>query len=298
MSNVQPAEISTSPVPGAGIPALEARKLVRELGNDFKTRILHDIDLVINPGEFVSLTGPSGSGKSTLLYLLSDLDRPTSGEVLIEGVPTSAMSDSERDELRATRLGFVFQFHFLLPEFTALENVMIPLLHRRDIRQADARVRALDVLKTLEMADFANRRPTQLSGGQQQRVSIARAIVQRPKILFADEPTGNLDSAAGVAVMNIFEKFVRDDGMTIVMVTHEPSFAARAQREVQLLDGRIKQIVTLKKSTNVLAVCAITTAYSPTRSSRWANHRQTGPYHKKVLGLASVTPAHQSALCV
>lgn len=254
MSNAQPAEISTSSVPGVGIPALEARKLVRDLGDDFKTRILHDIDLVINPGEFVSLTGPSGSGKSTLLYLLSALDRPTSGEVLIEGVPTSAMSDSERNEVRSTRLGFVFQFHFLLPEFTALENVMIPLLHRRDIRQADARVRALEVLKTLEMDGFANRRPTQLSGGQQQRVSIARAIVQHPKILFADEPTGNLDSAAGVAVMNIFEKFVRDDGMTIVMVTHEPSFAARAQREVQLLDGRIKQIVTLKKSTNVLAV--------------------------------------------
>lgn len=229
------------------VPALEARALVRDLGDDFKTRILHDIDLVIHQGEFVSLTGPSGSGKSTLLYLLSALDRPTSGEVLIEGVPTSAMSDSERNEVRGKRLGFVFQFHFLLPEFTALENVMIPLLHRRDIRQADARVRALEVLKTLEMADFADRRPTQLSGGQQQRVSIARAIVHRPKILFADEPTGNLDSAAGVAVMNIFEKFVRDDGMTIVMVTHEPSFAARAQREVQLLDGRIKQIVSLEK---------------------------------------------------
>ena len=157
------------------------------------------------------------------------------------------MSDSERDELRAMRLGFVFQFHFLLPEFTALENVMVPLLHRRDIRQADARVRALEVLKTLEMDGFANRRPTQLSGGQQQRVSIARAIVQRPKILFADEPTGNLDSAAGVAVMNIFEKFVHDDGMTIVMVTHEPSFAARAQREVKLLDGRIKEIIVPEK---------------------------------------------------
>ncbi len=229
------------------VPALETRKLVRELGDDFKTRILHDIDLIINPGEFVSLTGPSGSGKSTLLYLLSALDRPTSGEVLIEGVPTASMSDNERNHVRGTRLGFVFQFHFLLPEFTALENVMIPLLHRRDIRQADARIRALEVLKTLEMGDFANRRPTQLSGGQQQRVSIARAIVHRPKILFADEPTGNLDSAAGVAVVNIFEKFVREDGMTIVMVTHEASFAARAQREVKLLDGRVHQIVNLVK---------------------------------------------------
>jgi lipoprotein-releasing system ATP-binding protein len=227
--------------------ALEARKLVRDFGADFKTRILHDIDLAIAPGEFVSLTGPSGSGKSTLLYLLSALDRPTSGQVFIEGIETSSLSDRERDQVRGRRLGFVFQFHFLLPEFTAVENVMIPLMNQHEVRQADARVRALEVLKTLDMADFADRRPTQLSGGQQQRVSIARAIVHRPKILFADEPTGNLDSTAALAVMNIFERFVRDDGMTIVMVTHEPSFAALAQREVKLLDGRVAEIVLRKK---------------------------------------------------
>jgi lipoprotein-releasing system ATP-binding protein len=227
-------------------PALEARKVVRDFGGDFKTRVLHDIDLVIAPGEFVSLTGPSGSGKSTLLYLLSALDRPTSGQVFIEGIETSSLSDRERDQVRGRRLGFVFQFHFLLPEFTAVENVMIPLMNHLDIRQAQARNRAMDVLRILDMADFAERRPTQLSGGQQQRVSIARAIVHRPKILFADEPTGNLDSTAAIAVMNIFEKFVRDDGMTIVMVTHEPSFAARAQREVKLRDGRIAEIVRLR----------------------------------------------------
>ncbi len=224
-------------------PALETRQLVRDLGTEVRTRILHGIDLTVAPGEFVSLTGPSGSGKSTLLYLMSALDRPTSGEVFIEGVATAALDDHARDELRGSRLGFVFQFHFLLPEFTALENVMIPLLRRRELSTAQARARALEVLGTLGLADFAGRRPTQLSGGQQQRVSIARAIVHKPQILFADEPTGNLDSAAGLAVMDIFERFVHDDGMTIVMVTHEPSYAARAQREIRLRDGLIAEIV-------------------------------------------------------
>jgi lipoprotein-releasing system ATP-binding protein len=234
---------SVAPPRVEGTPALEARQVVRDLGDEVKTRILHGIDLTVAAGEFVSLTGPSGSGKSTLLYLLGALDRPTSGEVFVDGIATAKLSTAERDALRGERLGFVFQFHFLLPEFTAVENVMIPLLHRRDVRQADAHAQALAVLATLEMREFANRRPNQLSGGQQQRVSIARAIVHRPKILFADEPTGNLDSKAGLAVMEIFEKFVRDDAMTIVMVTHEPSYAARAQREVKMLDGKIAEIL-------------------------------------------------------
>jgi len=138
----------------------------------------------------------------------------------------------------------VFQFHFLLPEFTALENAMIPMLRRRDLRPAEARRRAGDVLASLGLGDLLGRRPTQLSGGQQQRVAIARAIAHRPRILLADEPTGNLDSAAGAQVMEIFEQLVRD-GMTVVMVTHEASYAARAQREIRLRDGRIVEVVAV-----------------------------------------------------
>ncbi len=224
-------------------PALEARKLVRDLGEEVKTRILHEIDLTIAPGEFVSVTGPSGSGKSTLLYLLGALDRPTSGEVLIEGTPTRQLDDLARGTLRGQRLGFVFQFHFLLPEFTAIENVLIPSMRRRDISPSDARQRAIDDLTALGLGDHLDRRPTQLSGGQQQRVSIARAISHRPRILLADEPTGNLDSAAGESVMDIFDHLVRDRGMTVVMVTHEASYAARTHREIRLRDGRITDVI-------------------------------------------------------
>ncbi|MBL8626220.1 MAG: ABC transporter ATP-binding protein [Myxococcales bacterium] len=226
----------------AGVPALEARGLVRDLGDEVKTRILHGIDLAIAPGEFVSVTGASGSGKSTLLYLLGALDRPTEGEVLIEGQPTAGLDDRARGALRAERLGFVFQFHFLLPEFTSVENVAIPMLRRKDIAPAEARRRAAAALTSLGIGELADRRPTQLSGGQQQRVSIARAIAHRPRILLADEPTGNLDTAAGAAVLEIFERLAQG-GMTIVMVTHEPSYAARAQREIRLRDGRIVDVV-------------------------------------------------------
>jgi lipoprotein-releasing system ATP-binding protein len=229
-------------VTAAPPPALEARGLIRDLGDEVTTRILHGIDLAIAPGEFVSVTGASGSGKSTLLYLLGALDRPTAGEVLIEGQPTAGLDDLRRGALRAERLGFVFQFHFLLPEFTSVENVTIPMLRRRDIAPAEARRRAAAALTSLGIGDLADRRPTQLSGGQQQRVSIARAIAHRPRILLADEPTGNLDTAAGAAVLDIFERLARD-GMTIVMVTHEPSYAARAHREIRLRDGRIVDVI-------------------------------------------------------
>jgi ABC-type lipoprotein export system ATPase subunit len=219
-------------------PILEARGLGRTLGaGDGATRILDDIDLTIVRGQFVALTGASGSGKSTLLYLLGCLDRPTTGEVLLDGRATSRLDDDARARLRNEKLGFVFQFHFLLPEFSAEENVMIPLLQAG--RSTDeARARAHEVLGRLGLAEKARRRPSQLSGGEQQRVSIARALANLPEVVLADEPTGNLDSKNAENVFQVFTEIARS-GLTIVMVTHDVGLAERTTRRVEMRDGRI-----------------------------------------------------------
>jgi lipoprotein-releasing system ATP-binding protein len=227
------------PWPEPGALVLEARALVRDLGTEVKTRVLHGVDVSVREGELVSLTGLSGSGKSTLLYLLGALDRPTDGQVLIDGTDISNLDDDERASLRSRKLGFVFQFHFLLPEFTVLENVMIPMLRRGERSRSDAEAKAREVLETMGLGDLLRRRIYQLSGGQQQRVSIARAVANDPRIVLADEPTGNLDSKNGDIVIEVFERLVRDDGLTVVMVTHERSFAARASRQLVMSDGRI-----------------------------------------------------------
>jgi lipoprotein-releasing system ATP-binding protein len=217
---------------------LEARNLERTLGSaDNPTRILQGIDLGVGRGQFVALTGPSGSGKSTLLYLLGALDKPTAGEVFVDGVATSPLDDDARARLRNHKLGFVFQFHFLLPEFTAEENVMIPLLQQGQ-PEAACRARAREVLAELGLADKARRRPSQLSGGEQQRVSIGRALANRPEVLLADEPTGNLDSRNAENVFQIFQR-LSAGGLTVVMVTHDVGLAARACRRVELKDGRV-----------------------------------------------------------
>jgi lipoprotein-releasing system ATP-binding protein len=225
------------PAPGAVV--LETRGLTRELGTSVKTPVLQGIDLTVREGEFVSLTGLSGSGKSTLLYLLGALDRPSAGKVLLDGEDLSDLDDDGRAELRSEKLGFVFQFHFLLPEFTVLENVMIPMLRRGRRSSADCRAQAAGVLETMGLGPLLARRPSQLSGGQQQRVSIARAVANDPRIILADEPTGNLDSRNGVVVMEVFEQLVREKGLTIVMVTHERGFALRTSRQVELSDGKV-----------------------------------------------------------
>ena len=173
-----------------------------------------------------------------MLYLLGALDRPTSGEIWLDGCEISRLSDDERAAFRNERLGFVFQFHFLLAEFTVLENVALPML-RRGISRADAEERAYDVLELLGLADLWARRPGQLSGGQQQRVSIARAVANDPAIILADEPTGNLDSKNGALVFDVFQDLARREGRTILMVTHDPSFAERADRQIKLRDGRV-----------------------------------------------------------
>lgn len=227
------------PYPEPGAVVLETRGLVRELGTTVKNRVLTGIDLTIHEREFVALTGASGSGKSTLLYLLGALDKPTEGQVLVDGVDISVLGDDDRASLRSHKLGFVFQFHFLLPEFTVLENVMIPMLRRGTMKMSRVEADARRVLETMGLGPLLDRRPTQLSGGQQQRVSIARAVAGAPRIVLADEPTGNLDSKNGRIVMDVFEDLVRTQGLTVVMVTHERSFAERASRCIDMLDGRI-----------------------------------------------------------
>ncbi len=239
MSEAREEEPPRAPWPEKGPPILETRALVRELGTTVKTPVLTGIDLVVREREFVTLTGFSGSGKSTLLYLLGALDRPTSGTVLVDGVDISGLGDDERAELRSQKLGFVFQFHFLLPEFTVLENVKLPMLKSGKRSAASADRRAREVIASLGLGELSERRPHQLSGGQQQRVSIARAVANDPRILLADEPTGNLDSKNGVVVMEVFERLVRTEGLTVVMVTHERSFAARSSRQIAMSDGTI-----------------------------------------------------------
>ena len=222
--------------PGGEI--LRAQGLERYLGpEDNRTRVLDGIDLTVERGQFVALTGTSGSGKSTLLYLLGILDRPNAGEVFIDGKPTSPLSDDARAHLRNHRLGFVFQFHFLLPEFSAEENVMIPLLCQ-GMSETKGRARAREVLGQLGLGEKASRRPSQLSGGEQQRVSIARALGNRPDVLLADEPTGNLDSKNAENVFQIFQE-LSAGGLTILMVTHDPSLAQRTPHRIEMKDGRI-----------------------------------------------------------
>ena len=223
-----------------GAPIIEAAGVVKELGTEIKTRVLHDIDLLVHEREFLALTGFSGSGKSTLLYLLGALDRPTAGQIRIDGVDVAALDDNARAGLRNQKLGFVFQFHFLLPEFTALENVMLPMLRRGRHGAADIELRASHALEQVGLADFLQRRPNQLSGGQQQRVAVARAIANEPRIVLADEPTGSLDTKNGHVVIELLERLVHELGICVVMVTHERSFAARASRQIVLRDGRIE----------------------------------------------------------
>jgi lipoprotein-releasing system ATP-binding protein len=217
---------------------VRTRDLRRDLGvGAGRQTILHGVSLSIGEGEFVALTGASGSGKSTLLYLLGALDRQTDGEVWLDGVEIGALDDDDRARFRNERLGFVFQFHFLLPEFTVLENVILPILRRGDVSPSEAEDRGDEALRMLGLDDLHRRKPGQLSGGQQQRVSIARAVANDPLLILADEPTGNLDSKNAEAVFEIFSELAHHRGRTIVMVTHDVDFARRASRQIRLKDG-------------------------------------------------------------
>jgi len=199
--------------------------------------ILKGVSLGIEQGEFVSVVGASGSGKSSLLYIMGLLDRPTEGEVYFEGRRIDYSRGEELSHLRNSKIGFIFQFHYLLPEFSALENVMIPML-KAGISRREAEERSVELLRSVGLSGKESRRPYQLSGGEQQRVAIARALANDPAIILADEPTGNLDSKNTEVVMEIFEK-LNSEGRTIVMVTHESHLAARTRRTVEMRDGRL-----------------------------------------------------------
>jgi lipoprotein-releasing system ATP-binding protein len=223
----------------SGDVALETRGLRRTLGEgDAALEILHGLDLTIRRGEFCSIMGPSGSGKSTLMYLLGALDRPTEGSVLVGGVDTKELSESRLADVRNREIGFVFQFHYLMPEFTALENVTMPMLKLGTPRRA-ANDRGRELLALLGLEGKEHRVPSRLSGGEQQRVAIARSLANSPLVVLGDEPTGNLDTRNGELVFHLFEQLAREHGQTIVVVTHDSRLAARTDRIVELTDGRI-----------------------------------------------------------
>lgn len=199
---------------------------------------LDDVDLALGRGEMVAVMGPSGSGKTTLLNCLSGLDEVTKGEVLVEGVPLAGMSDADRTAYRAKRMGFIFQAFNLLPVFSAIENVELPLL-LSGVRASPARRRANEALDIVGLAPRARHRPAELSGGEQQRVAIARAIAPEPAVLWADEPTGNLDSENADKTIDLLVRLNREQGLTILMVTHDRQVASRAGGTVEMKDGRI-----------------------------------------------------------
>lgn len=218
---------------------IEAKGVGRTLPGAVPVTLVRDVNLEIAAGSFCTIIGPSGSGKSSLLYLLGLLDRPTLGEVLLDGLPTAALDESALARLRLAKLGFVFQFHFLLPEFTVLGNVMIPMRRLARLDDAAQRVRALSLLADLGLESESEKRPDQLSGGQRQRVAVARALANDPDILLADEPTGNLDTHNADIVFDIFARLAHENGKTVVAVTHNAELAARADRRIVIVDGRI-----------------------------------------------------------
>ncbi len=217
---------------------IQGRQLAKTYEGGVRVEAFRGVDLEVEQGTFVAIMGPSGSGKSTLLNILGGLEVPTGGQLLLEGVEIGQMSDDARTLLRRRRIGFVFQQFNLLPIFSALDNVALPL-RLEGIRAAEAESRSTKMLDMVGLAERRNALPSQLSGGEQQRVAIARALVFDPAIILADEPTGNLDSANGDRVINMLRQLVDDQGQTLVLVTHDASVAARADRVVHMRDGRI-----------------------------------------------------------
>lgn len=220
-------------------PLIEAKNVTRVLPGIVPVTLVQSVNLAIRPREFVAITGPSGSGKSSLLYLLGLLDLPTEGDVLIGGRSTTSMSEDERAKVRLSKLGFVFQFHFLLPEFSLTENIALPMHALGALSEREIRVRAEGLLDSLGLADHRNKRPDQISGGQRQRVAVARALANEPPVVLADEPTGSLDTKSSAQVFDLLRSLVDVRGKTVVAVTHDLALAERMDRRVHIVDGRI-----------------------------------------------------------
>src|SRR5687767_8529865 len=216
---------------------------IYHLGGE-EIRALDQVDLDIDVGEFISIIGPSGSGKSTLMHILGCLDSPTHGSIKLDGTEISTASMRDLARIRNRKIGFVFQFFNLLPKLNVLQNVELPMVYA-GCGTRERRERAMEALKLVEMEKRARHRPMQLSGGQQQRAAIARALVNNPKIIFADEPTGNLDSHTGELILELFRK-LSTEGRTIILVTHDPEIAAVTPRRIEIRDGKIADKIDLK----------------------------------------------------
>ncbi|MBO1531583.1 ABC transporter ATP-binding protein [Psychrobacter sp. F1192] len=219
---------------------LEGLRKSYNIGQPNEIEVLHGIDLRIDNSDFAALIGPSGSGKSTLLNVLGLLDKPTSGELYLLGQPTSDMSDAERTALRGNSIGFVFQFHHLIQAFTALDNVLMPLMLTQGRPDKHAIQKARGLLAAVGLEKFADTKPNELSGGQQQRVAIARALITDPALLLADEPTGNLDTVTAAEVFELFRKVNRERDCGVLLVTHDPRLSASCDRTINLVDGLIE----------------------------------------------------------
>ncbi len=222
-------------------PVVQLRNVRKSYGVGLpnETEVLHGIDLDLDRGDFCAVMGPSGSGKSTLLNIIGLLDRPTSGTVAISGVQTTGLDDGALTQLRGHNIGFVFQYHHLLTAFTALENVMMPMLGDAGFPSAEMTARAATLLDRVGLTPFRDRPVGQLSGGQEQRVAVARALAMRPALLLADEPTGNLDTKSADAVFSLLREVNVAEGTTVLFVTHNPLMAERCDRTIDVIDGRV-----------------------------------------------------------
>ncbi|RHX86874.1 ABC transporter ATP-binding protein [Leptospira stimsonii] len=217
--------------------ALTCDSLIKSFGEP-PTQVVRGVTFQLKKGEFVSLTGRSGSGKSTLLYMLSGLDRPTSGKVFLDGKDLFQLESKETHSFRNQHIGFVFQFHYLLPELTAIENILMPA--RKTGMEGIKKEYARNLLKQFDLEHCKDKYPSQMSGGEQQRAAIARALIMNPTFIFADEPTGNLDTANGDKAMEILKRTNAENGTTILFVTHDPEYAAFADRRIHMVDGSIE----------------------------------------------------------
>lgn len=222
-----------------GKRVLEVRDINKSFHDPVTVPVLKGVSLNVDRGEFVSITGKSGCGKSTLLYILSTMDTDYEGELIIDGEATHHLSRTRLAEIRNEKIGFVFQFHYLLPEFSVLKNVMLPGLKLARKTTAQVEQRAMDLLRELDMHEHALKRANQLSGGQKQRVAIARALINDPLIIMGDEPTGNLDSHNSAIVFGIFQRIVSQKDRSLLIVTHDNDFAARTDRNIVMDDGRV-----------------------------------------------------------